>query len=111
MPLVNQPGETWEYGINIDWAGIVLERASGQGLNDWIQEKIMQPLGLKNINMFPTAEMKKNLAYMHQRWPGASEAEERDHIYREPIIANSDEEKKRIFHSASIGPSRDLRDG
>jgi CubicO group peptidase (beta-lactamase class C family) len=62
MPLVNQPGETWEYGINIDWAGIVLERATKTTLNDWIQKNIMQPLGLKNVNMLPTAEMKKELA-------------------------------------------------
>lgn len=103
MPLVNQPGETWEYGINIDWAGIVLERASGMGLNDWIQKNIMQPLGLKNINMFPTADMKKNLAHMHQRWPGSSGAEERDHIYREPLIAQTDAEKKNIFHSGGAG--------
>lgn len=103
MPLVNHPGENWEYGINIDWAGIVLERATGTGLNDWIQKNIMQPLGLKNINMFPTDEMKKNLAYMHQRWPGSQEAEERDHVYREPIIAQTDHEKKHVFHSGGAG--------
>lgn len=103
MPLVNQPGETWEYGVNIDWAGIVLERASGVGLNDWIQKHITQPLGLKSINMFPTAEMKKELAYMHQRWPGSSKSEERDHIYREPILAETEHEKKHIFHSGGAG--------
>lgn len=47
MPLVHQPGSNWEYGTNIDWAGIALERASGMGLNDWIQKNITQPLGLK----------------------------------------------------------------
>ncbi|CAK3884454.1 Hypothetical predicted protein [Lecanosticta acicola] len=103
MPLVNQPGSAWEYGIGIDWAGIVLQRATGVGLNDWIQKNIMQPLGLKNVNMFPTAEMKKNLAYMHQRWPGSGQAEERDHIYREPIIAETEHEKKHIFHSGGAG--------
>ncbi|WPG97451.1 Hypothetical protein R9X50_00022600 [Acrodontium crateriforme] len=103
MPLVNQPGETWEYGIGIDWAGIVLERATGVKLNDWIQKNIMQPLNLKNVNMFPTDEMKKELAYMHQRWPGSQASEERDHVYREPIIASTDEEKQRIFHSGGAG--------
>ncbi|KAK4508742.1 hypothetical protein PRZ48_002481 [Zasmidium cellare] len=103
MPLVHHPGENWEYGIGIDWAGIVLERATGTGLNDWIQEHIMEPLGLKNINMFPTAEMKKNLAYMHQRWPGSQQSEERDHIYREPILAETDHEKKHVFHSGGAG--------
>lgn len=103
MPLVNQPGEKWEYGIGLDWAGIVLERATGTKLNDWIQKNVMQPLGLNSINMFPTPEMKKNLAYMHQRWPGSSAAEERDHIYREPILAETQEEKKAIFHSGGAG--------
>lgn len=36
---------------------------------------------------------------MNQRWPGSSESEERDHVYREPLLAETDEEKKRIFHS------------
>lgn len=63
----------------------------------------MEPLGLKNINMFPTAEMKKNLAYMHQRWPGSQQSEERDHMYREPILAETDHEKKHVFHSGGAG--------
>lgn len=53
--------------------------------------------------MFPTAEMKANLAFMHQRWPGSSDAEERDHLYREPIIAETEHEKKHIFHSGGAG--------
>lgn len=103
MPLVHQPGETWEYGIGIDWAGIVLERATGVKLNDWIQQQIMQPLGLHNINMFPTPAMKKELAYMHQRWSSGGGAEERDHIYREPLLAETEEQKARIFHSGGAG--------
>ncbi|KAI7197823.1 beta-lactamase/transpeptidase-like protein [Hortaea werneckii] len=51
MPLVNQPGERFEYGISIDWAGIVLERATGVKLNDWIQDNIMKPLKLENVNI------------------------------------------------------------
>ncbi|KAK5135071.1 hypothetical protein LTR08_005596 [Meristemomyces frigidus] len=103
MPLVNQPGETWEYGINIDWAGLILERATGIRLDDWMQQNIMQPLGLKNVTLFPTNEMKKQLAVMHQRWPGSSKSEERDHIYREPLRANTDADKKRMFHSGGGG--------
>lgn len=104
MPLVNQPGEKWEYGVNIDWAGIVLERATGSKLNDIIQKGIIEPLGLKNVTMIPTPEMKKNLASMHQRWPGdASKIEERDHIYREPVIAETAEEQKRLFNSGGAG--------
>lgn len=104
MPLVNQPGSKWEYGVNIDWAGIVLERATGSKLNDLIQTGIISPLGLKNITMFPTPAMKQNLATMHQRWPNdPSKSEERDHILREPLVAETDEEKAKLFHSGGAG--------
>jgi len=104
MPLAHQPGERWEYGIGIDWAGVCLERATGVKLNDWIQEHIMKPLNLAHINMFPTDEMKKELAYMQQRWPGnPSHSEERDHLYREPLLAETDHEKKHVFHSGGAG--------
>lgn len=53
--------------------------------------------------MLPTPEMKKNLAYMSQRWPGSQASEERDHMYREPLLAQTDEEKKRIFNSGGAG--------
>lgn len=103
MPLVNQPGSRWEYGVNIDWAGIAVERLTGKSLNDYMQENIFQPLGLKTTNMFPTKEMKQNLASMHQRWPGSQTAVERDHVYRRPIVADGKEEQSRILNSGGAG--------
>lgn len=103
MPLVHQPGTTWEYGIGIDWAGIVLHRATGTPLNDWIQKHITQPLHLEAINLLPTPAMKAHLASMHQRWPGSTALEERDHIMREPLLAESDAARARIFHSGGAG--------
>jgi len=106
MPLVNQPGSVWEYGINIDWAGIAAERATGKSLNDLIQTQICAPLDLNSINMFPTAEMKANLASMHQRWPGDSNSNKisvRDHIYRNPLLAETADEKSRILNSGGAG--------
>jgi CubicO group peptidase (beta-lactamase class C family) len=58
QPLVNQPGEAWEYGINIDWAGIAIERVTGKSLNEFLHENIFKPLGLSDISMIPTKSMK-----------------------------------------------------
>ncbi|EON62562.1 beta-lactamase [Coniosporium apollinis CBS 100218] len=102
MPLVNQPGDRWEYGINIDWAGILVERASGMKLNAYFLKNIFEPLGLKNITMFPNEEMKSQLASMHQRW-GSGKLEERDHLYRRPLMAETEEEQDRIFNSGGAG--------
>ena len=46
-PLVADPGDSWEYGINIDWAGKAVERVSGQSLDDYLREHIFAPLGMR----------------------------------------------------------------
>lgn len=46
IPLRFQPGEGWLYGIGLDWAGQVVERLTGQSLEDYLQENVFQPLGM-----------------------------------------------------------------
>lgn len=101
QPLVFQPGEGWEYGVNIDFAGLALERATGLSLNDYCHKNIFEPLGLKNISMFPTAEMKKQLAYMsHRNKDGSLIA--RDHLLRKPLVVESSEIKD-VLNSGGAG--------
>ena len=47
-PLLADPGERWEYGISIDWAGKMVEAASGQRLDRYMTEKIFAPLGMND---------------------------------------------------------------
>ncbi|KAJ8111000.1 hypothetical protein ONZ43_g5731 [Nemania bipapillata] len=100
MPLLFQPGEGWEYGINIDWAGVALERASGLRLNDYLQKHILQPLGLKNMSMVPTQEMKSKLAYMHAKDQDGT-LRPRNHLLRAPLVVSHDNEA--LFHSGGAG--------
>lgn len=82
----------------------MLERITGVKLNDYFQEHIFKPLGLGNINMFPTPEMKANLVHMHQRWPtGGPAPVERDHIMYNSLRAETDEAKAKIFNSGGAG--------
>ena len=37
LPLLFDPGERWEYGINIDWAGKMVEAVSGQSLGAFLK--------------------------------------------------------------------------
>src|SRR5712671_4559732 len=48
MPLVFDPGERWEYGINTDWVGRIVEAASGQSLDAYFRERIFAPLGMRD---------------------------------------------------------------
>lgn len=48
LPLKFQPGDGWVYGVSIDWAGRVVEVLTGLSLEDYFQQNIFQPLGLKS---------------------------------------------------------------
>ncbi|KAL2011493.1 hypothetical protein VTN00DRAFT_4211 [Thermoascus crustaceus] len=102
QPLVFQPGEGWQYGLGIDWAGVCLERVTGLSLNDYLHQNIFEPLGLKNISMFPTASMKARLAYMNQRAPNG-QLSGRDHVLRRPLIVESESDIKSCFNSGGAG--------
>jgi methyl acetate hydrolase len=45
-PLVADPGEKFEYGINIDWLGRVVEAASGSTFDAYLAENVLGPLGM-----------------------------------------------------------------
>ena len=67
QPLAFDPGTRWEYGINIDWAGKVLEAITGQSLDAYMQEHLLQPLGMRSTGYLLRAEISARLAGMHQR--------------------------------------------
>ncbi|KAL6357264.1 hypothetical protein LRP88_07422 [Fusarium phalaenopsidis] len=48
-PLVNQPGEKFQYGISMDWVGVMIERVSGKSLDEYFKTNIFQPLGLISL--------------------------------------------------------------
>jgi CubicO group peptidase (beta-lactamase class C family) len=66
-PLMFDPGDRWEYGINIDWAGKMVEAASGQKLDRYFQENIFGPLGMKDTSFKISPSQRARLARIHQR--------------------------------------------
>jgi len=66
-PLLFDPGDQWEYGINIDWAGKMVEKASGQKLDRYFQDHIFGPLGMKDTSFKLSASQRARLASVHQR--------------------------------------------
>ena len=46
IPLMFQPGTDEQYGFNTSVLGFVLERASGRSLDQLVQERLREPLGL-----------------------------------------------------------------
>jgi methyl acetate hydrolase len=66
-PLLFDPGEQWEYGCNIDWAGQVVEGITGKRLGEVMQERILAPLGMTSTAFTLSADMRARLACIHQR--------------------------------------------
>lgn len=103
-PLLFQPGEGWEYGIGIDWAGVVLERATGISLNDYLQTHLFRPLGIKDMSMIPSKDMRNRLAFMHTKSADGKLAP-RDHVLQAPLVIDPDNKADvaQIFNSGGAG--------
>ncbi|KAI6594844.1 hypothetical protein MCOR12_006720 [Pyricularia oryzae] len=103
-PLLLQPGEGWEYGVGIDWAGIALERATGLKLNEFLQHNVFEPLGIKDMSMIPGDEMRSRLAHMHHR-EGDGKLRPRDHPLRAPLVidVHNKSDVARLHNSGGAG--------
>ncbi len=66
-PLLFDPGERWEYGSNLDWAGRVVEGITGQRLGEAMHERVLAPLGMTDTAFRLTPAMRARLAVVHQR--------------------------------------------
>src|SRR6516162_6930758 len=66
-PLLFDPGDRWFYGINIDWAGKMVEAVSGKRLGLYLQENVFAPLGMASTAFKIRPDMRDRLAKIHQR--------------------------------------------
>ena len=49
-PLIFEPGTNWEYGIGIDWLGVLIEKISECSLQEYMQANIFEPLEMANTS-------------------------------------------------------------
>jgi len=71
-PLLFDPGDRWEYGINVDWVGKMVEATSGQKLDRYFQENIFGPLGMNDTAFKISPSQRARLASVHQRAEGGA---------------------------------------
>ena len=67
MPLTFDPGEKWEYGINIDFIGKAVEKVSGKTLEVYFRENLFEPLGMKDTGFKLIPDRRARLVGMHAR--------------------------------------------
>ncbi|UFS60824.1 serine hydrolase domain-containing protein [Subtercola endophyticus] len=66
-PLLFDPGEQWEYGTNVDWAGQVVEGITGKRLGEVMQERVFAPLGMRDTGFVLSDDALSRRASIHQR--------------------------------------------
>ncbi|MGE3309968.1 MAG: serine hydrolase domain-containing protein [Limisphaerales bacterium] len=76
-PMQFEPGEKWSYcqsGINA--AGRIVEVVSGMSFDRFLQERLFDPLGMKDTTFYPTDSQRNRLvtAYARNRETGSLDA-------------------------------------
>ena len=56
LPLETQPGTAWDYGPVVNIQGYLVEKFSGQSLDDYMEEHIFGPLGMDDTGFYVPAE-------------------------------------------------------
>lgn len=71
QPLLFQPGTHWSYSSpGIDILGRIIEICSGQKYEDFIQERILKPLGMKDSFFYPPQDKLSRIAMVYVRKDG-----------------------------------------
>ncbi len=64
LPLQAQPGAKWIYGDSLDVLGYLVERVSGQRLDRFLQQRILDPLGMTDTHYWPPAAKQRRRAVL-----------------------------------------------
>jgi CubicO group peptidase (beta-lactamase class C family) len=65
-PLAFQPGTKWQYSPGLNVAGRVVEVVSGQALEDFLQQRIFEPLGMTNTTFRPNEKQQRRIATIYR---------------------------------------------
>ncbi len=65
LPFDAQPGERWVYGYSIDILGVIVERASGTTLDNFLRSHITAPLGMVDTSFYLPKDKRGRLAAVY----------------------------------------------
>jgi methyl acetate hydrolase len=67
LPLVNDPGDKWNYGPSAAILGMIIEKITGQSLEAFFQQRIFQPLGMVDTSYAVPAAKQSRVATKYYR--------------------------------------------
>lgn len=66
IPLAHQPGSQWVYSISVDVQGYLVEVLSGQTFDVFLQERLLDPLGMSDTGFYVPADKADRLARQYR---------------------------------------------
>ena len=69
VPLEFSPGEAWNYSVSTDVIGYLIGLISGKPFEQFLQERIFDPLGMKDTGFFVPSDKAHRLAACYSASP------------------------------------------
>lgn len=67
LPLLNDPGDKWNYGASTVVLGMIIEKISGESLETFFQRHIFQPLGMADTSYAVPLAKQSRVVTVHRR--------------------------------------------
>ena len=97
VPLTFHPGSHWRYSTCADVLGAVIEVASGKPFEDFLQNELFIPLGMKDTAFYVPEEKRSRFVTCYKRIPGGLEP------FAQLHLAVGDYSRKPAFCSGGAG--------
>ncbi len=75
-PLLFEPGEKWLYSTSTDWVGRLVEKISGQQLEDYFRQHILDPLKMSDTFYYVPQDKQPRLVTVNRRQADGSMVKE-----------------------------------
>ena len=66
IPGAFHPGDEWQYGDSTDYVAVLVEKMSGQSLDDFLRERIFEPLGMTDTYYYVPREKVERMASVYR---------------------------------------------
>ena len=67
LPLEFSPGSRWNYSVSTDVLGYLIEKISGQPLDNYLQDNIFTPLGMKDTGFYIPKDKQSRFSACYMR--------------------------------------------
>jgi CubicO group peptidase (beta-lactamase class C family) len=100
-PFEFQPGSEFEYGFGLTVAGRIVEIASGKPFDQFVSERIIVPLGMKDTTWHPDAAQRERIARTYKLSGDALVPAHNAFLTSEPDIKREAEPSGGLFSTAA----------